>query len=317
MYDDLTTPVLFANVYDFIEEAILPPLAWSGFERTFEKYRAGRETTVHAYVDTLPVLTCAAAGGLVNSAIPLAAAWALYILASKILDELQDGDGQEDLWNEGGIGAALPAGLFALGAAKACLAHLETESDVHTGILGAFGNTMALAAKAQREQLTLESLSVEGYFKIVAAKTGLIFATGAWAGARLATSEHNTDVLGWFYQYGLNTGISGQINDDCLDLDRGDLNNSTFTLPVIYALSRKEHPQYQQLSALLRELAVENRSDRVEKAVDILREMGAIEWSLQVAKTYAGKALAALQRLPQERVRPLVEYAAGGRFVTS
>jgi geranylgeranyl pyrophosphate synthase len=315
MHDELAIPVLFAAVYDFIEETVFLPLAWPGFEQTFREYRVSRTSTIHTYVDTLPILTCAAAGGLPDRAIPLAAAWTLYILASKIFDELQDSDGQEDLWNEGGVATALPAGLFVLGAAKASLSHLEEDSSSCTEILGAFGRTMALAARAQREQLPLEALNVESYFKILAAKTGLIFATGAWSGARLATTKPDPKVLNDLYQYGLNTGISGQITDDCLDLGQGDLGNKTFTLPVIYALSQKKHPLHLQLMALLRELEIENGGDHVKEATSILQEMGAIEWSLQVAKAYAGQALAALQRFPKERVRPLVEYAAGSSHV--
>ncbi|MGH2537472.1 MAG: polyprenyl synthetase family protein, partial [Candidatus Promineifilaceae bacterium] len=300
----LGVPTLFTRVYDFIEETVLPPLAWSRFEIILKAYRARRATTVHAYVDTLPVFTCMAAGGSPDRAIPLSAAWVFYIFASYVLDDLQDDEGQEQPWY-GGVKTALPLGFFALGAAKAALAHLEADEGTLAEILGALGNTMALAATAQSEQLTLEELTVERYFKNLAAKAGLIFATGAWAGARLATSD--SDVLEAFYQYGLNMGMGGQITDDCLDLARGDLANKVFTLPIIYALSQTRHSQHSHFVALLE--AGEGGSDGwIAEANEILEAMGAIEWSLRAAKAYAGQALAALEPFPEERVRPLIEY---------
>lgn len=315
MHGELAVPVLFDSVYDFIEEDIFPSVAWLEFEETFREYRVSRSATIHAYIDTLPTLTFVAAGDLPKRAMPLAAAWVFYLFASKIFDDIQDKDDQEELWNKGGIWTALPAGLFALGGAKASLAKLETDSDTYAAILGAFGNAMALAAKAQSRQLTLETLRVASYFKIVAAKTGLIFATGAWSGARLASIKLDSDELERFYQYGLNVGIAGQVLDDCLDLGKGDLANNTFTLPIIYGLSQEQHPQQSQLLAALRDLELENSNDQVPIVMDILQEMGAIEWSLQVAKAYGGRALAALQGLPQDRIRPLVEYATGNHHV--
>jgi geranylgeranyl pyrophosphate synthase len=305
---DGSVSALFTSVYDFIESELVPSLSRPQFTVSLGEYRAGRAETVYAYVDTLPALTCAAAGGSTDKAIPLAAAWVFYLLASQLFDDLQDGDGQDRPWGRGSAQATLSMGLFALGAAETALSHLGADANTLSEILAAFGKTMALAAGAQSQTIALAELTVDKYFRILAAKAGLIFATGTWSGTRLAGTAADPDVLNAIYQYGLNVGIAGQIADDCFDLGRGDLTSHVFTLPVIYALSQKQHPAYPTLVKLLGARANET-ADWAAEVFDILHEFGAVAWSLQVARVYSEQALAALAPLPEERVRPLVAYA--------
>jgi geranylgeranyl pyrophosphate synthase len=299
---------LFESVYDFIESTILPPLHWNKFSDILVDYRHKRTTSPHAYVDVLPLLTCVAAGGQSKKAVPLAAAWSLYILAARIFDDQQDDEGVEHAWNEGGIKEALPIGLYALGAANASLSHLTAEEGKQAAILSAFGNTLALSAKAQSERPTVDDLTVEWYFQILAAKTGLIFATGSWAGAFISAESPDPAIVNSLYQYGLNTGMAAQITDDCYDLADTDLPNNSLSLPIIYALSQKKHDKYPTLFSSLRELG--KKPDRIKVIMKCLQEMKAVEWSLKVAKIYESQALAALEPLPKEKVYPLIHYVS-------
>ena len=112
---------LFDRIYSFIDDAVLPELEWPAFGAVLDNYREKRAKTIHAYVDTLPSLTCMAAGGLADKAIPLSAAWACYILASMILDDAQDGEDRSSLWQIEDIRWAISIGLYSLGVAKVSL----------------------------------------------------------------------------------------------------------------------------------------------------------------------------------------------------
>jgi len=299
----------FSSIYDYLEEAILPPLGWSGFREVLRAYRSDRATSIHAYADVLPLLTCLTAGGDVGQARPLAAAWVCYLLATQIFDDIQDGEGQDRIWNREGVEGALPLGLFAIGVAKTALANLQTDLGAQRAIWEAFGKVIALAAAAQKEYPKFNGLTVETYFQYLAAKTGLIFATGAWAGGRVATADE--EVLEALYQYGLNLGIAGQIVDDCHDLADVDLPSGTLTLPVLYALSQKEHPAHSRLVAILAQTPIS--TDGVDEVTHILHEVEAIEWSLKVAALYQQKAIEALAPLPGNRSEVLIDYASSSR----
>jgi len=299
---------LFGGVYDFVEATLLPPLGWMAFAEVLQAYRDERDGSRYEYIDILPILTCRAAGGDATWAQPLAAAWVCYILATRILDDVQDQEGQDQIWSKEGAEHAMSLGLFAIGVAQTAVARLPVDSETQQAIVEAFGKVQALSAAWQTRRIALEELTVDRYFQSLTARTGLIFATGAWAGARIVTPLPEGRVLDALYEYGLCLGIMGQIVDDCQDLAGVDLPSGIFTLPVIYALSQREHPEHPRLVETL------NGSDtvptRVEDIASSLSEMKAVEWSLQVAEVYRQRAIAALESLPADGTRPLLEYVS-------
>lgn len=305
---ELAVSGLFSSVYDFLEDTLLPPLGWKVFSEVLQAYQDERDGSRYEYIDVLPILTCVAAGGDAMRARPLAAAWVCYILATRILDDVQDQEGQDQIWSKEGAEHAMSLGLFAIGVAQTAVARLQLDSETQQAIVEAFGKVQALSAAWQTRRTALEELTVDRYFQSLTARTGLIFATGAWAGARIVKPLPEERVLDALYQYGLCLGIMGQIVDDCQDLAGVDLPSGTFTLPVIYALSQREHPEHPRLVEAL------NGSDaapmRVESIASSLSEMKAVEWSLQVAEVYRQRAIAALESLPADRIRPLLDYVS-------
>jgi geranylgeranyl diphosphate synthase, type I len=306
---------LFAATYDFILETFLPPFGWSEFEAILRAYQAKRNSSPCACVDVLPLLACAAAGGNPDQIYPLAAAWVLYTLAGRIFDDLQDGEGRDHLWNHDGLKSAMPIGLFAIGTAPAALVHLPVSSDTKQEIGATFSHVLALSAAAQSKRPTLEHLSIEWYFKNIAAKTGLVFATATWAGGKLAQPEPTGKALDALYQYGLNAGMMGQIADDCRDLATADLRAGIFTLPVIYALTQEDHQDHARLKELL--AVTTPQPDRIAAILSILQKMDAINWSLNVAGMYQNQAIAALDSLPTERVSLLLNYVTSNSYLPS
>lgn len=305
----------FASVYDFIEDTLLPSFKWTAFEETFEVYRQARSSSpTFVRIDILPLLTCVAGGGDAARARPLTAAWVCYILATQILDDVQDQEGESRVWNKEGPEHALSLGLFAIGVAQTALSYLKADSSTQQALGEAFGKVLALSAAWQTRKSRLATLSVDQYFQSLTARTGLIFATGAWAGARIVTSLSEAHVLDALYHFGLYLGIMGQIVDDCRDI-KDDLRADRLTLPVIYALSQKKHPQHPQLLEMLS--GSSKTTESIERIETLLSEMNAVEWSLQLAEIYRQRAIDALNPLPVMAIEPLLAYVSFNDYSVS
>jgi geranylgeranyl diphosphate synthase type I len=294
---DLQVEQLWEETYGFIEKQILPGLEWPAFQDLLKHVKERRKEPWFISTDVFPALACQAAGGDPRQAVPLSAAWLLNILAGRIFDDQQDGEGEQQAWLTARAIDSTSVGLFALGAANAALSYLHVERDSLSDIICAFGNIVSLSARAQIDKLDLKGLTLERYLANIAAKTGIVFATGAWTGARTAKNGASELALQALHDYGMNLGMAIQIADDCADLQEGDLSRQHFTLPVVYALNQIDHPRHPQLISLL------------EKGAG--QEMGALEWAVNVASLYRAKALAALEPLPRENVKELTAYATG------
>ena len=295
-------------VYRFVEQSVLSSLVWPDLTTVIDAYRDEMQVGEQpSYAELLPLLTCQAVGGSAELAIPVVAAWLFYNLASDLFDDLVDQDGKQRVWNEWAPGRAMSVGLGLVAAAQICLSHLETESATQRAIVHRYGQTMAIAAREQHYQERVCSL--EAYCKHIVGKTGSVLATVAWSGARLHTKDEV--LLNAFYDYGMAVGVMVQLLDDLRDLrprDRlSDLTASTFTLPVIYALSRTEHPQHTNLVGLL----AGDLTDRenINAIGDILHEMGSTTYALSLIKVYEQKALSALHVLPPQQTTHLARYA--------
>lgn len=291
----------------FISEILLPPLDWPQFNDLIAAYwdkKHASHLDIHTCV--LPALSAVAAGGTAKSVIPLCGAWSLLLFAARLFDDVQDEEGICETGDPACRHQATSFGLFAIGAAQSALSLLQTDASTKQNILDTFGRTLSLAARSQVTALRSESpaLLLVDYCKVIAGKTGIIFATGAWCGARFATDDE--EICRMLHDYGLNAGMMIQVLDDRDDLIRQDLPVGALTLPLIYGLARQEHPQSNELASMLERLA--NNPEAVTDTVVLLQEMGAITWCPQIAYHYQQQAIAALSNLPPSRSQPLIAY---------
>lgn len=235
--------------------------------------------------DLLPLLVYLAVSGQAYSkALPLAAAWALYLAAAHFLDEAQDS----------GRFQAVNDGVTTLGMANVALAQLEVNEDGLRDILDAVGRAAALGANAQSGDLRRGSIrSRTDYYRNIIGKAASIIATGVWIGGRMATDQ--SDRLTLLKEFGLALGMTIQISDDCLDLAE-DLANGIYTLPVIEGLSMTAHPEYPALSEFLAQKPL--RASDVEEVIHILDGMGAISVCRRMARVYQAQVKAVFELLP-------------------
>jgi geranylgeranyl pyrophosphate synthase len=296
---------------EFIQAEILPVVEWPELELSIETWVSSRQGV---HTDIWPALTYTATGGEIQKGIPLAALWLLQILAARVFDDIQDGEGLENPWQQRGLEQALPTGIALLTAANICLAHLPTDVETFKAVVQALARAGTLAAKAQsRPPRDWSAQALGPYFEHLIATTGQIFATGAWVGARL-NGVTDASTLHALYEFGLNSGMKMAIVSDCADLQPqkigklSDLTARVYKLPVLYAMSRTDAPYHDDLLKLL-EGDASLTGNRLKEAVSILDEMGAITWSLNIAADFQNRALAALHTLPDEISGVLTSYA--------
>lgn len=303
---------LIHATHEFLKTEILSYLEWDELEDSIQVWLdRHKEYPQHQATDILPTLSCALINGNYQAATPLSAHWLLYVLAARVFDDIQDGQGGKCPWNQRGVIQSLPIGLALVTAANVCFSFLN-QIDLATSydIQRTLGRTWSLAAKSQSFPPG-KSLSLEKYFETVIANTAIIFAAGAWSGARLATTDEDT--LQRVYEYGYNLGIMSAIVSDVNDLKsaggkKSDIDAGQFNLPVIYGMSLAEHPFYESLASLLKHDDL--TPYEIDEIVSLLEAMGAVEWSLQLAIIYQQKAIAALEPFPAEHKEYLLNYVS-------
>ena len=157
-------------------------------------------------------------------------------------------------------------------------------------------------------------VSEDEYLEMVRKKTGVLFAAAAGIGAILAGGNaHQAKAL---YQFGLNTGIAFQIQDDLIDLlapsdrsckDRAsDLRKGKQTLIWIKAREKGI-----DLSQYKRDLS----DTEVDEVIRLLEDSGVIDEVKRVASDLVAGSNRMLDMLPPSPERELLKDI-GGFFVT-
>lgn len=243
--------------------------------------------------DLLPLLVYEATSKQsYEDAMPVTAAWALYLAAAHSLDKLQDDQSQRRIMNF--LPLPVTSAIIALGSANMALAAQEVGCEKLPEMLVAIGEVTVNGAIAQRnEMLNGRVWTKQDYFFNIASKSAAILATGMWLGAVLTMEDEQS--LTMIRELGLSLGMMVQIADDCLDLAQ-DLGNGTYTLPVIEALAMKTHPGEAKLKQLLNHHPLSE--DEIDTVITILNDMGVITACRRVARAYQVQAAAALTAFP-------------------
>lgn len=141
-------------------------------------------------------------------------------------------------------------------------------------------------------------MSFMRYIRIIAHKTGVLFACAAVAGAGISGLDrrHVSD-LGRYAGY---LGILFQIVDDCLDFSssdttlksaRKDIAMGVVTLPMIFTFQQQPN-----LAEIMSNGDI--TEEQVDEIVAAVRECGGLEKAMEVAKRYHQRAVYRLNRLP-------------------
>lgn len=234
---------------DFYHHMLAYHMGWVG-------EGAGAEARGKRIRPMLVLLTCEAAGGTWNQALPAAAAVELVHNFSLVHDDIQDNSplrrGRTTVWKNWGIAQAINVGdgLFSLAQA----AILELQKDVAAStVLRASRLVQEACMELTRGQfmdLTYEArgdLHLDAYWPMVAGKTAALLSACTGLGALIAgAQEPEFDA---YRQFGRALGLAFQVLDDLLGIwgdtsvtgksTASDLVSGKKSLPVLYGLGQQ------------------------------------------------------------------------------
>ncbi|HLQ84309.1 MAG TPA: heptaprenyl diphosphate synthase component II [Pseudogracilibacillus sp.] len=153
------------------------------------------------------------------------------------------------------------------------------------------------------------------YLRRIKRKTALLIATSCKLGA--ISAGLNKYEVNKLYEYGYYIGMSFQIIDDILDFTAtekelgkptgSDLEQGHITLPVFYAM---QDPVFKTKVERLFESKNNINQDELTEVIDYLKQTDAIEKSYDLSNRYLNKAMNALNRLPENKVKRTLEVIA-------
>lgn len=257
------------------------------------------------------LLCTEAAGGNWRQALPAAAAVELLHNFSLIHDDIQDDSpirhGRPTVWKIWGNSNAINAGdaLFSLAyCALEGLSRTGVAPETLVKIWRVFNKTNLELTRGQHLDMRFEkqdSVSVDDYISMITGKSAALLGACAQIGALIATGDEK--IAEEYANFALNMGIAFQIRDDILGIwGDPDLTGKSIatdiisrkkSLPVLYALTKSkplaEIYQREQLS-----------EKDVTKAVAILDELGAQNYTQEMETRFYEKAIQALNQAEPE-----------------
>ena len=248
-----------------------------------------------------------------DDAVPFATALELVHNYSLIHDDIQDRDllrrGRPTVWSICGKAQAINVGNCLHAAAFACLGRQRAPGN-GTGV----GDVIAALATAsmqmtggQRQDLmfeTLDDVTVDMYFEMIAGKTAALTTCAAHGGALLAyRGARAHPALPAYAEFGRELGMGFQIRDDILGIwgmesqtgkpSGGDIRRRKKSLPVLLALKEASPGARAYLSALYARTA-DLTGDQESDVRGILEECRAQALAQRYADLHGQRALSAL-----------------------
>lgn len=254
----------------------------------------------------LLLLVHQAAGGNFKDVIPLASAVEILHNFSLIHDDIEDNSkerrGRPAVWAIWGIPQAINIGdaMFTM----ATISMLRLKDTIPPQILvqaiNVFHQACLHLTQGQFLDINFESqdsISIENYLHMIGGKTAALIKACCEIGAITANVPDKIATL--YSEYGFNLGLAFQMIDDYLGIwgdpaktgksVASDLINRKKTLPILYGLSHSDI-----FTEKWNSIQIDEKN--VTELADLLKDLGAQKYTLDLAKNYTEQALLALER---------------------
>ncbi len=239
------------------------------------------------------------------------------LLHDDVVDESAMRRGQPTANEVWGNGASVLVGDFLYSRAFEMM--VETDRMEVMRILAKTTNAIAEGEVMQLLNAHEPDTTEETYFDTIRRKSACLFEAAARLGGLIGEQDPATcDALAG---YGLHLGTAFQLVDDVMDYvtsstemgkDAGDdLAEGKPTLPLIHAMRTGDSAQ----AELVREAIRSGSRHRMEEIVEVVRDTGAIDYTLAKAQEHSRLAVGALIDLPGSGYRSALEDLA--RFSVS
>lgn len=198
-------------------------------------------------------------------------------------------------------------GDFFVSAALHCA--VQTENHRITAVLSRLGRELSLGEMDQIDNARQHSIDEESYFNIIKHKTASLFKCCVEVSGHV--NNANEKELADLMQFTEILGLCFQIKDDIFDYfeDKAigkptgnDLREGKVTLPLIYALSKKDAPQHNEMVALAKKNELSN--EEIATLIEFAKNEGGIEYAYATMERLRNEAFAILDSY---RERPVID----------
>jgi len=178
------------------------------------------------------------------------------------------------------------------------------------GIMQVIADTTNVIAEGEVLQLLNKhrvDTTEADYLRVISDKTAILFQAAAYCGALIANANSALQIA--LKEAGMHIGLAFQLVDDALDYDGNttelgknigdDLAEGKPTLPLIFAM---QHANVEE-QAIIRQSILTGGTDRLADVIQIVLRCGALDYTRQLARQHADKAVAKLMQLPESSYR--------------
>lgn len=258
----------------------------------------------------LCLLVTEAAGGLMERAMPAAVALELLHNFSLVHDDIEDNSatrrGRPSVWKVWGIPQATNVGDGLFAVTHLVLGKLADRGMPPTRVLDAiraFDAASVALTEGQFLDMSFEArvdVTLDEYLQMIQGKTAALISVACRLGALIAGASPETVVH--YARFGEYLGLAFQIQDDWLGIwgkeavtgkpVGDDIRERKKNYPVVYALEQLAAAGDPRLADLYRQDRMDETT--VQAILDILHKVGAEVCTLEAARMYHEKTLAAL-----------------------
>ncbi|MEX0680832.1 MAG: polyprenyl synthetase family protein [Balneolales bacterium] len=194
--------------------------------------------------------------------------------------------------------------------AKGLLVAIDTDEFELLRVLSTAVRRMSEGELRQFKASGLQNLTEEKYYQIISEKTGSLLIACCECGAISAGA--NQEIRSRMCEIGHQIGLAFQIRDDLLDYSRhntgksnnNDIRERKITLPFIAALNTSSIIEQKRMRWLYRKRR--KTEDEIQRIRSFVRDQGGLEYTRSKMEEHAGKALAELNKFPDNEIRHLL-----------
>ncbi|MEV5030528.1 polyprenyl synthetase family protein [Paenibacillus sp. LPE1-1-1.1] len=175
-------------------------------------------------------------GGKGEDPCKAAAAVELFILASDILDDLQDQDAPHKPWMQTPLPAALHVATALLTLSQQAMLQSTTNAEIRLALLDMMNAQLIRSANGQMLDIMNEMNDEQAYLEVIKQKSAALLQFACMTGVMLAGQPWHPVVA----EYSLEIGLAAQIQNDLRDLlrwdDKSDFLQKKRTLLTLYLI---------------------------------------------------------------------------------